>query len=29
MIEEAKRLWLEVALERRHAVPEPLGIFSE
>ncbi|MDX1995244.1 MAG: type II toxin-antitoxin system HicB family antitoxin [bacterium] len=29
MIEEAKRLWLEVALERGHTIPEPLGIFSQ
>lgn len=26
MIEEAKRLWLEVALEYGHMIPEPAGI---
>lgn len=25
MIEDAKRLWLEAALERGHEIPEPLG----
>lgn len=27
-IEEAKRLWIEVALERGREIPEPLGILS-
>lgn len=27
MIEEAKTGWLEVALERGHPIPEPLGAF--
>lgn len=28
MIEDAKRLWLEVALEHGDSIPEPLGEFS-
>ncbi len=28
MIEDAKRLWLESALEHGDPIPEPLGIFS-
>lgn len=27
-IEEAKRLWIEVALERGRDIPEPISIFS-
>ena len=29
MIEEAKQLWLEVALEYGHTIPEPQGIPGE
>lgn len=28
MIEEAKQLWLEVALKHGHTIPEPEGIFA-
>jgi antitoxin HicB len=28
MIEEAKKLWLEVSLERGHSIPEPEGIVT-
>jgi predicted RNase H-like HicB family nuclease len=28
MIEEAKQLWLEVALEYGHTIPEPVGMFA-
>jgi antitoxin HicB len=28
MIEDAKRLWLESALEHGDHIPEPLGVFS-
>ncbi len=27
-IEEAKRLWIEIALERGRDIPEPIGILS-
>jgi predicted RNase H-like HicB family nuclease len=26
MVEEAKRLWLEVSIEHGHSIPEPVGI---
>lgn len=29
MVEDAKRLWIESALEYGDPIPEPLGVFSE
>jgi len=29
MIEDAKRLWIEAALERGHAIPEPAGALTK